>query len=536
MKKYSLLWIVILFYLFTVASVLVVSLKLNHGDFVYALDDAYIHLGMAKNLVSHGHWATNQMSFTSASSSPLWVLIITSVYLVTGVNTITPFILNLLFGIFSTIIFYTLLGKYGVTKYFIPFLLAFIFITPLPAMLFGGMEHSAQIAFALIFVFSAVKVISHNGGIMDNGGKNYNTILFIVITPLFTAIRYEGLILTTLISILLFARGKKMFGMLIFFLGLLPPATYGIISISNGWLVLPNTILLKSKPPNLSAVGLVRFSFKAFTNITEPHVFVLLIIMSLLYAGNFRRLKNFWHEKQILLFVTSLALIINMSLIEYHHNGAFYRYEAYLMALGVAVICICIYNFLPDIISFFRAGQNKLNKYLVLIFVLIVISPLFVRVFTIFGIPHAMLEYHNQQYQMAKFVKLYAKDMNVGLNDIGMVSYYTNNKIVDLWGVANVEVVRWMRNGSYSTSVIDELAKKENMRLVICYQPWFEQYGGLPPSWSKLADWTMEDYNFFLGNSTVSIFSVNKEDEDYLKEKLKEFSEKMPASITVRIY
>jgi len=74
------------------------------------------------------------------------------------------------------------------------------------------------------------------------------------------------------------------------------------------------------------------------------------------------------------------------------------------------------------------------------------------------------------------------------------------------------------------------------MKLVICYQQWFDEYGGLPASWTKIAEWTMEDYNFFLGNSTVSIYSVNQEDGTYLKEKLKEFSEKMPASVTVKIY
>ncbi len=530
MKKHFSLWIVILIYIFTNASVLFVSLKLTNGDFVYALDDAYIHMSMAKNLVNNGHWATNQIDFASATSSPLWVLVIAAVYFVFGVSTIAPFVLNLLFGILSIIIFYTILKRYEVNAYSVPFLLAFIFITPLPAMLFSGMEHSAQIAFAVLFIFPAVKFIS-------NGDINYRSIIpFLLITVLFAAFRYEDLILTTLICFLLFARGKRLFAVLIFVVSLLPLGVYGIISISHGWLFLPNTLLLKSTPPDFSAVGFVRFSFKAFTNITEPHIFVILLIIILLYAVNFKRLKNFWDEKQILLFVTALTIIINMSLIEYHQNGAFYRYEAYLMALGIAVICISIYEFLPDIISFFRSKNNKLSKYPVIIFLIIVISPLFVRVFTVFGIPHAALEYHNQQYQMAQFVKLYAKDMNVGLNDIGMVNYYSDNKVIDLWGVSDMEVAKQRLNGSYNTATLNELAKKENMRLVICYEQWFDEYGGLPASWKKLAEWTMNDYNFFLGNSTVSIYSVKQEDEYYLKEKLKEYSEKLPKSVSCVIY
>jgi hypothetical protein len=255
-----------------------------------------------------------------------------------------------------------------------------------------------------------------------------------------------------------------------------------------------------------------------------------------LYAANYKRLKSFWDEKQILLFVTAVSVIINMSLIEYHQNGAFYRYEAYLMALGITAICINIYDYLPDIISFFLTKNNKLSKYLALVFIFIGISPLFVRVFTVFGIPHAQLEYHRQQYQMAQFVNLYAKDMVIGLNDIGMVNYYSENKVIDLWGVSDMTVAKKRLDRSYNTETINELAVKEKMKLVICYQQWFDEYGGLPASWTKIAEWTMNDYNFFLGNSTVAIFSVNTEDVIYLKEKLKEFSEKMPASVLVKIY
>jgi hypothetical protein len=82
MKKHFPLWITIIIYLSTIVTLLAVSLNLNNGDFVYALDDAYIHMNMADNLVNYGHWATNQIDFASASSSPLWVLVISVFYLV----------------------------------------------------------------------------------------------------------------------------------------------------------------------------------------------------------------------------------------------------------------------------------------------------------------------------------------------------------------------------------------------------------------------------------------------------------------------
>jgi hypothetical protein len=529
MKKHRVLWIIISIYLLIAAAVFAISLILNHGVFIYALDDAYIHMSMANNFVNYGHWATNGMEFASASSSPLWVLIISAIYFVFGVNAAVPFILNVLFQILSIIIVYYILKEYGVSEFLTPFLLAFVFITPLPAVLFGGMEHSAQIFFALLFIFLAVKLITA-------GEKSLkNLTLLLLITPIFTALRYEDIILAMVICVLLFARRKKFYAVLIFMLSFLPLVIYGIISTSHGWLFVPNTILLKSTPPDLTIVGLVRFCFKAFTNNTEPHIFVLLIMMSFLYILNFKREKNFRDKKQIFLLAVILTTIINMSLIEYHHIGAFYRYEAYLMALGIAAISISVYDFLPDFSSFLKK-TGPYSKYAAFILLLVIFSPLVVRAFTIFGIPTAMKEYHDQQYQMAQFINLYAKGMTVGANDVGLVNYYSKSKIVDLWGIANMDVARQKLNRGYTTNTITELTKKENMRLAVIYEHWFDQYGGLPPSWKKLADWTMTEYNFFLGTETVSFYSTNPVDEPYLKEKLQEFSLRLPKSVSYKIY
>src|ERR1700736_3790681 len=57
-------------------------LFLNHGRFAYLLDDAYIHLAMARDLVVHGTWGIAPGVYESASSSPLWTLALAAVMLV----------------------------------------------------------------------------------------------------------------------------------------------------------------------------------------------------------------------------------------------------------------------------------------------------------------------------------------------------------------------------------------------------------------------------------------------------------------------
>lgn len=132
---------------------------------------------------------------------------------------------------------------------------------------------------------------------------------------------------------------------------------------------------------------------------------------------------------------------------------------------------------------------------------------------------------------MAQFCKSYAGDMTIALNDIGMVNYYTENKIFDLLGLSDIDVAKHRLNRTYSTSVIESLGIKENVKLVMCYGGWFDEYGGLPVSWKKIAGWTMTDPNLYLGNSTVDIYITDSADEKYIREKLIEYSGSLPKSV-----
>jgi hypothetical protein len=55
----SVLWV-------TIILLLIVSLRLNQGHFVYGLDDAYIHMSIAKNFALHGVWGVTPYAFSSS--------------------------------------------------------------------------------------------------------------------------------------------------------------------------------------------------------------------------------------------------------------------------------------------------------------------------------------------------------------------------------------------------------------------------------------------------------------------------------------
>ena len=58
------------FLLVIILAEVVALLRLNNGHLVYTLDDPYIHLALAENII-HGHYGVNAGEFSAPSSSIL---------------------------------------------------------------------------------------------------------------------------------------------------------------------------------------------------------------------------------------------------------------------------------------------------------------------------------------------------------------------------------------------------------------------------------------------------------------------------------
>ncbi len=81
-----------------VAALVAWSLPRSGGRLVYALDDAYIHMAMARNLAEHGVFGVTRYGFTSSSSSPLWTLLLAGLFTLLGPRGWLPLALNVLFA------------------------------------------------------------------------------------------------------------------------------------------------------------------------------------------------------------------------------------------------------------------------------------------------------------------------------------------------------------------------------------------------------------------------------------------------------
>jgi hypothetical protein len=477
---------------------------------------------IAKNFVTQGLWAVNGLQFVSATSSPLWSMIISGVYFVTGVDSVTPFVLNIFFAVAVIYVVYKILDKFNAGNHVFLVLLVFILVSPLPALVFTGMEHIAQILFALLFVYSAANYVI-------NGNKFRGLIPLIVISAILTVLRYEDLFLVFSVSLIFTLRKKYTAALLVLAAGILPVLVYGYISESHGWMFLPNPVLIKSKMPDPASVEIVKIPFRAFKRMLEPDILFLVPPVIFVFLKTYRISIKDWNGKQLMFFIFLITYILHMI---FAQTGWFFRYEAYLVSIGIVVLWLNIYDYFP-----FKNYTNSgwLTKLKPALYVIIVLS-LAGRSVSSFLVPQSANNIYNQHYQMAMFLNSLPVETVIAANDIGMLNYYTENKIVDLWGLADIDVARSKLSKNYNTNSIDEITDKKNVDLAIVYAPWFDQFGGLPSSWQKIGEWQMTRLNIVCGNETVSFYVLNNNELVNFKEKVHSYSINLPKSIKFKTY
>ncbi|MEP7219665.1 MAG: hypothetical protein ABI876_12155, partial [Bacteroidota bacterium] len=243
----------ILLLLLLVGGIMVVSMNLNDGRLIYALDDPYIHMSMAKNVVRHGVLGVTPYGFSSSSSSPLWLSILIGIYAVFGVGVLAPMILNVLAAVALLGIVHAVLRRLGLDKGSIAVvLIAVIVFFPLPPIIFLGLEHVVHACLSVAALYLAARALSADPG-DTNGARVLRWLL--LLTPFLAAIRYEGAMLAGMIALLMLFRRRYLPAILLPILAALPIVIYGLISRSHGWLFFPNPILLKGNVPQIGSLG-----------------------------------------------------------------------------------------------------------------------------------------------------------------------------------------------------------------------------------------------------------------------------------------
>jgi predicted cobalt transporter CbtA len=502
----------------------------ENGHLIFALDDPYIQMAMAKNFVLHGVWGITRYGFTSASSSPLWTFLIAVTYLLFGVSETSPFYLSLIGGALMLAAAYAVLRWYELSpKLTFWILLVLIFFTPLPTLIGVGSEHPLHAALTILLTFLAARLLSDEHPSL----ARRDLILLLAISFVLTVVRYEGMFLILVIGALFCLRGRWRTGLAVGVAGFSSILLYGAIGLEKGWSWLPSSILLKGSFPRFTDWGTALDSVfgPAYNNIKAgPHLAALVAasLFIALYASDKR--KALWDSRQVM---TAIFVLIALAHIQFCMVALFFRHESYLVALGIVVIVAQLAGLLPARLFGTPGNRTLLPKHACgVLLAAFLIYPCLVRAgAALIYLPRASKNIYEQQYQMGLFIRRYYQGSTIALNDIGAVNFLADVHCLDLWGLGNYQVTQLMHRHEYRTRDILRLSREAGVKVAMVYDSWYaREIGGLPREWVWVGQWVLPD-NVVAGGDTVSIYAVDESETAPLMQKLQDFSPSLPTGV-----
>ncbi|MCX6647169.1 MAG: hypothetical protein NTY09_12555, partial [bacterium] len=168
----------------------------------------------------------------------------------------------------------------------------------------------------------------------------------------------------------------------------------------------------------------------------------------------------------------------------------------------------------------------------VMIFILLVIFPLAIRgSIGLRSVPGASKNIYEMQYQMGLFLKEYYEGAKVAANDIGAIDYLADIKVIDIWGLANIDIARARLDGSYGTEFVGNLTRDEGAAIAIVYPHKIdERESWLPSDWMYAGEWKMPE-KIILSSDTVQFYAIEPNEWDRLINNLREFSGRLPEDV-----
>jgi len=501
-------------------------IRYTHGVFMYPFDDTFIHLTIADNLLK-GYWGINPNEFSSASSSILYTLLL-ALFRFFSKSSLVPFVVNCLAGVVILIALHYWLRKHAI-NYMVQgviFLLV-IFFTPLPLLVVSGMEHTLQCLFSFLFIFYFSDWLEKS----DYSSKGILPLKILLFAVLLSTIRYEGLFIIAIAVLLLIVKKNFYAASLLLIVSITPLLIFGFVSLNQGNFFLPNSVLVKSG--SFNNANPIRFLYDI---VFEKWVYArngmaalatqrLLIILPLLYLLFKKYLRSTYSFILIFLFGTAILQL------SFASTGYLYRYEAYLFFCFMIIVPILFFKYGKQV---FSTAISLVSKLAVIALAFFLLFPLLLRGFTALNkTAQACINIYDQQYQMAMFTKKFYNQNTLALNDIGAVGYFTDSRIIDLWGLADVQVTKSKKQHYWTAPFLDSLSKANDVQLAIIYDSWFPE--PLLKLWNKVATWEIQN-NVICGDSIVSFYTLNSSSKDLLKAQLKSFEQRLPSTVQIKYY
>ncbi len=523
--------------------------QLTGGHFCYSLDDAFIHMAVAKNFGLHGVWGITPDAYGSASSSPLFTVILAIIFR-TGVNGyMVGFWINVVAAYWLLYSVHRILLRYAMPATGrLLVLLALIILLPFTVIILTGMEHLLHLWFSLLFLQTVVEMIT------EDKISTRQILLSGAYGALMVGARFESLFLLGAAGLLLLYFRKIKVALIMGILAVLPVVLFAVISVAYGGYILPNSVLLKSSggaaAPGSMAQALqeVLIYRLMYGNSTVQGLFhsdaskayassisgtslirVLIIVPVLVLLVKAKAAGTRAQQAMYFGIVLTIACALHMALAAV---GWMFRYEAYLIGLAIMSIALLLWSIWPAIVGWYQ-GIGLPQKAILLLLLFFVGSPFLARAVAGYRVQHrACRNIYEQQVQMGKFLKQYYPGVSVAANDIGAVSFLSDSRIMDVWGLGNNEIARSKLTGTYSNDYLKTFLNKEDVKVAVIYKDWYgpSLYG----KWTEVGSWAIQD-NVVCADRIVHFFVLDSADAPALRKHLEAYKASLPASVESKI-
>lgn len=498
------------------------SVTKTDGQYIYPIDDAYIHLAMAKNFAVYKVWGVTRYEFSSTSSSPLFTCLLSFLIKVFGNNDQISLYVNLIFGAGTVYI----LNRYfsGVFKKArsIAFSVLFtLFIAVLHLQILSGMEHVLHVFLFTLNIFCLTRL------------QNKSAVLgFYISLLLMGLVRFESMFYFAVLAFVFILLKQWKRAGLILLAGFIPIALFCYINYQQDGYLFPNSVVVKGTqlafdgnfPHQLKHIFLDNFLLNA--SFYKIGFFPILISLVFIYRG--------FKTKKFRDAVQSNLLLITISLVMICHSmfadlKGLFRYEAYLLTgFSMAII--------PEVRGFIEYFKDYLKKEkLVSGFIIMNMVLLIYKCFS----AHSILSeggknIYEQQVQSAKFLHTYYNESKVIANDIGAITYFTDIHLLDMAGLGSVKTIPFNENRRQPDAKFERFLTQHtvnrNYDIALIYDAWLQPY--IPKNWEKVAVLKIT-HPVTVARDEVAVYSVNRHNEQILKRNIRTFKWNRNVQVTI---
>lgn len=396
---------------------------LSGRAFVYPLDDAYIHLAVARTLAEHGTWGVNPGEVASASSSPLWTLLLAGGFRLLGPWPLLPLLLNGIAAAGVLVGADTWLRAAGLgAGARILGLGLWVVAVPLPFLAGIGMEHVLQLLLALLLARAGPGAPLRLG----------------VLAAALTLTRYESVVLPAALAVSAL-RARRLPDAAALLLGpALGVGIFGGLLWSAGGTFLPAGVLLKAAPGHALA-----------GNLAEAPAVALLVVAVGLLGGPGRGV-----------FVLAAA-----AQLVFGRVGWFYRYEAWLVGWGLLLL---------------MTGRRPR---LTLPLLLLALGPRTEEALRRY--PYAARFMADTDFPLAEWLARDWAGASVGVHNLGVAAWQGRVRVVDVAGLGTADVARHIADHTLTPEVLGALLRERGVGFVVGSRSW--RAGDTPPGVTELA-------------------------------------------------